>query len=910
MNRILKIITAICLGLVITTPVFATDGSLQTDLIFKNHGSAMLMLEVKTGKIIDANQAAIDFYGYSKDEIMSMTIQQMNTSTPEEVEKEREAAALQERNYFVFRHKLKDGSLRDVEVYSYPFVGEKGDQFLFSIIHDITPRINAEKEVRQGRWIIISLLALGVLLLTTYVTIIRKTKKELMKSNQQLKSLFDNMQEGFSLHEIICDDSGKPIDYKFIDANHSFEEMTGLNIAEIRNRTIKEVLPNTEDYWIEKYGSVALSGSSANFSNYSRELNKHFSVSVYSPKIGQFATIFADITDQVLANDRVALEKKLLVTILEDTLSGYWDWDLENGTEYLSPSFKSMFGYEDHELESSPETWQRLIFEEDLPCVMDLFNQHVESQGRIPFYNEVRYHHKNGSTVWVICSGRVVEWSQDNKALRMVGCHIDITRMKQLEKVLREEKALFKTTLQSLGDGVISTDKNGKVDIMNVVAEKLTGWSNEEARGKDFDDVFKIINEVTREGCESPVKRVFESREIIELDEDTLLIKKNGEELPIEDSAAPIRDEKGNISGAVVVFRDYTDKKEKQDKIAYLSYHDQLTGLYNRRFFEEELKRLDTERNLPFTIAMLDVNGLKLTNDAFGHLLGDALLKKVAEILRNECRTDDIIARIGGDEFVILLPKTTHEETDKIVRRIYEAADRERIENIIISVSIGWETKQSMDQQMKDVFIKAEEHMYTRKLTESQSMRNRTMQVILQRLNETNERERIHSEKVCRFSKQIGIAMKLGHETIKEIEIASLMHDIGKIAINEKLLNKPAPLTKAEFDEIKKHPETGYQILKAVDAYSSLAEYVLAHHERWDGTGYPRGLQGEDIPLIARIIMVAEAYEAMTSDRPYRNGLTKELAIEELRKHSGTQFDPEITKIFIEQIDADGFDSV
>jgi diguanylate cyclase (GGDEF)-like protein/PAS domain S-box-containing protein len=477
-----------------------------------------------------------------------------------------------------------------------------------------------------------------------------------------------------------------------------------------------------------------------------------------------------------------------------------------------------------------------------------------------------------------------------------------IDKLTENASMLELEKELFSTTLRSIGDGVISTDVRGNVELMNAVAENLTGWSIAEAKNQPLQSVFNIINERTRKSRDNPVERVFEVGGNVELEDQTLLIKKNNEEVPIEDSAAPIRDEKGNITGVVVVFRDCTEKKEKQEKIKYLSYHDQLTGLYNRHFFEEALKRLDTDRNLPFTIAMIDVNGLKLTNDAFGHEVGDLLLKSVGKVLKNECRTDDIVSRVGGDEFVILLPKTSHDEAELIVKRIYKAVDSQEIDNVIVSVSIGWETKVNLHQDIKEVFSKSEDYMYHKKITESQSMRNQTIKVIMQTLHETNSRERVHSERVSILSRKIGEAMKLGDEILKELEVAGLMHDIGKIAINNNILNKPGKLTESEYEEIKKHPEISYQILKSADVYTNLAECVLSHHERWDGKGYPRGLSGEEIPLVARIITVADAYEAMTSDRSYRKGMTHEETVEEIIRHSGTQFDASIVQILIELI--------
>jgi len=515
---------------------------------------------------------------------------------------------------------------------------------------------------------LIYFLGLLILILLIAIFIINKIKKNERDTKNKFKNLFENMHEGFALHEIILDAQGAPVNYRFLDANLAFERITGLKVESILGRTVLEILPQTEKSWIETYGSVALHGQNLTFSNYSAALDKYFTVNVYCPAPNQFATVFTDITFEKEAQEKIERERKILESILEDALSGYWDWNLVTNQEYLSPSFKSMFGYSDDEVENSPESWQKLIYQEDLPSVLEQFDSHIESRGAVPFYNEVRYHHKNGRTVWVICSGRVVEWDGE-KPLRMVGCHINITGIKELEALLREERSLFKTTLHSIGDGVISTDMNGRVGIMNGVAEELTGWSQREAKGRRFEEIFHVIHEFTRRPCDNPVEKVFEKEETIELENHALLIKKRGEEVPIEDSAAPIRDEKGSIKGVVVVFRDCTEKKEKQQKIEFLSYHDQLTGLYNRHFFEAELKRLDTDRNLPFTIAMIDVNGLKLTNDAFGHEAGDQLLQRVAQVLKQECRTDDIISRVGGDEFVVLLPKTSHVETVCLLTR-------------------------------------------------------------------------------------------------------------------------------------------------------------------------------------------------------------------------------------------------
>lgn len=471
------------------------------------------------------------------------------------------------------------------------------------------------------------------------------------------------------------------------------------------------------------------------------------------------------------------------------------------------------------------------------------------------------------------------------------------------KEIINTERLLFKTTLHSIGDGVISTDENGHILIMNEVAENLTGWKNHDALGLPFETIFNIIDENTKEKCPNPVSNVLKNKKIIQLNDHTILINKSGDQILIEDSAAPIINEHGNIAGVVVVFRDYTEKRQKQEEIFYLSYHDQLTGMYNRHFFQEELIRLDTKRNLPLSLVMLDVNGLKLTNDAFGHQMGDRLLQIVAETVKRVCREDDIVSRIGGDEFVLLLPKTNYKETELVVKRILSELEQVRLNEIIISVSIGWETKISSEQNIMDIFSKAEEHMYRKKLIESQSMRSKTIEVIIKTLNETNQREKIHSEKVSKISRKIGEALNLDHELLQEIEMAGLLHDIGKVAIDNTILNKPEKLTDSEYKTIQRHTEIGYHILKSVDEYSNLADYALAHHEHWDGSGYPRGIKGEEIPLVARIISVADVYEAMTGERPYKKAMSRQDAIDELKKCAGTQFDPEIIRVFCEDVE-------
>lgn len=468
-------------------------------------------------------------------------------------------------------------------------------------------------------------------------------------------------------------------------------------------------------------------------------------------------------------------------------------------------------------------------------------------------------------------------------------------------KVKNNEQKLY-ATLKSVGDGVIVVNKDCNVEFLNLVAQKLTGWTHQEALGKPFDQIFNIVNEFTREKTISPVTEVFETERIVELSNHTLLISKDGTERSIEDTAAPIRDKFNNVIGCVLVFKDFSEKKEKQKKIEYLSFHDQLTGLYNRRYFEEELKRLNTNRNLPISLIYADVNGLKTINDAFGHKTGDQLIQQVADGLKGQCRTDDIMARTGGDEFILLLPKTDKSNAERLANRIKEVIERQKIMGITISLSFGWNTKTDENQSIFEVLKSAEDFMYRKKMLSNSSKRSAVIKSILNTLYIKSPTENAHSKRVSLICESMGKAFNLNNDDLSELKIAGELHDIGKIAIDHAILNKAGKLSSSEWAQVRSHPETGYRILGTSSEFYTIAEYVLAHHERWDGRGYPKGLVGDQILWKSRIIAVADAYDAMTTDRPYRKALSKQEAAEEIRKNAGKQFDPEIVKIFLEQV--------
>ena len=342
----------------------------------------------------------------------------------------------------------------------------------------------------------------------------------------------------------------------------------------------------------------------------------------------------------------------------------------------------------------------------------------------------------------------------------------------------------------------------------------------------------------------------------------------------------------------------------QNEEIAYISHHDFLTGLHNRIYFEEEKKRLDIQSQLPISIIVGDINGLKLVNDGFGHAKGDELLIIISKILKDCCREEDVVSRIGGDEFGIILPRTDSKQAQLLCVRISDACNGYALHKglIYLSISLGYATKTKSTETMDTIVMTAEENMSTHKLLERKSVHSSIIASIKAIMFEKSQETEEHADRMVQLSKLVGKAMGLTERQLNELELLSTLHDIGKMGVSAEILSKPGKLSDREWVEIRKHPEIGFRIAQATSELIPIAEYILYHHERWDGKGYPEGLIGDKIPLLSRIVAIVDAFDAMTNDRAYRSAMTKNEAIEEIRRNSGTQFDPDISKVFIQQV--------
>lgn len=454
---------------------------------------------------------------------------------------------------------------------------------------------------------------------------------------------------------------------------------------------------------------------------------------------------------------------------------------------------------------------------------------------------------------------------------------------------ISEEKR--SSILEALPDWVFSFSRQGIITNYHKESDSGLLLSKDEFIGKHISEI--LPENIAAKTLEK-IKNVFDQGLLQTLYYDL------GEEGSIQ--SYELRIVKSDEAEVLGFLREVTAEKRYRENIEYLSKHDALTGLYNRHYFEKKLLELDKEENYPLCLIMADVNGLKLINDSFGYKVGDQMLIKVGEVFKKVCNSGEYLFRIGGDEFVIMVTNKRASQAEELVSRIKNAAKEERIKPTRISVSFGWAVKRDNSQDIQEVLKESENQMHKRKLYEGPSIRSKTINTIIKTLYEKNKREEEHSRRVSTLTGEFAEVLGMNDQEVQEIKTTGLLHDIGKIAIAENILNKKGRLSQEEYEEIKRHPEVGYRILSSVNDMSDMANYVLAHHERWDGKGYPKGIKGEAIPLQSRMISIVDAYDAMISYRTYRKEKTKEEAIEELRSNSASQFDPNLVEIFVQII--------
>ncbi|MFO7612960.1 MAG: diguanylate cyclase [Clostridia bacterium] len=604
-----------------------------------------------------------------------------------------------------------------------------------------------------------------------------------------------------------------------------------------------------------------------------------------------------DATDMMREKEALNMERNKLRTFIDSAGSMIVVLDATGRAAFINRTCCAMLGYD------SKDILGRLWIDDFVP------REHEDAARTMTDFEsfDMQGGYKVSEHPVITASGewRTVAWRStfikvdgENEAMVLLSGEDTTESRNMQDRILKSENALKKAELLNRS-GYFEYDFSSRACMWSDGLFELLGDECKKNTDAEVSGILPFLNQ-SGEIFENAVHEAFRKKKNFELDVN--LPGRMGDELACLlnctidfDGRTPVR-----MLGTIL---DMSGRKDQLEEIEYISYHDHLTGLYNRRYLEEEFSRLDVKRNYPFSVIMADINGLKLTNDSFGHNEGDALLISAAEILKAACRQDEIIARVGGDEFMILLPHTGAADAEKILKRISVAADGCTSTELPFSIGLGHAVKTDSKQNRDDLFKAAEDAMYRDKLRDHSKKRKEAIEVIFKTLCNRIDWEQDHAGKVSEICGRIGEALKMKKNEIERLRYAGLYHDIGKIAVREDLLKSPGKLIKTdEIENIRRHSETGYRILSSANDTADLAEFVLAHHERWDRKGYPRGLKEEEIPLQSRIIAIAAAYDAMANQRPFRKAMSQRRIYTEMRKNSGRQFDPGLVKLFISEI--------
>lgn len=472
-------------------------------------------------------------------------------------------------------------------------------------------------------------------------------------------------------------------------------------------------------------------------------------------------------------------------------------------------------------------------------------------------------------------------------------------RRLEAEARLEQSENLYRTTFEGTGTAMLIVDEDMTIAVINDRGADLLGMAREDIEGKCRWTDFVAPEDLERMSFYHRERRlrnlkVPDSYEFCLVD-----TRGNRREILLNVGLVP-----GTMQ-SVCSLIDITERKRNEERLRYMVMHDTLTGVYNRAYFEEEMRRMDVDRQGPISMIICDVDGLKLINDAWGHDAGDELLRGAAGVIAGAFRKTDCVARIGGDEFAVILPATDYRQGSTFVARIRERQAHFNRSNrlpVPLGISIGLATTDSPDVSMNDLFKEADNAMYREQLLSKTSARRAVGRALMAALDARDFITEGHAERLREMAAEFGRTLGITETRMSNLLLLAQFHDIGKVGTPDTILFKQGPLTDEERAEMQRHSEIGHRIALSTGDLASIADLILKHHEWWNGAGYPLGLQGEDIPIECRILAILDAFDAMTSDRPYRKAMSAEMALAEIERCAGTQFDPALVPRFVEMI--------
>lgn len=557
--------------------------------------------------------------------------------------------------------------------------------------------------------------------------------------------------------------------------------------------------------------------------------------------------------------------------------------------EYASPSVYSILGYIQKDI-LGKSVFDFIHPEDQEQTLTTLLAVNKTGEpGRV----DCRCRKADGEYLWI--EAVVNPFNKKPGVLSLVVVCLDITQRKQMERELTLQRVYFQQLFDNSPNGIVMMDNSERIVSINKGFEKLFQYKDDEASGQNINNLV-VPEHLLEDGI------AFSNRIITEglaNQRDTVRKKKDGSLVNVNLLGYPIIINNKQV-GLYVIYSDITDRKKTEDKLKYLSMSDSLTGLYNRGYFEQEMTNLQHDKDSMIGIIMCDLDGLKLINDTMGHDAGDTLLRSAAKILKNYFRETDIVARIGGDEFAVLLPGSTKPVVEKAIQRVKYSVKKYNEENIKLPLSLSVGFAQGQSKNIEELFKEADNGMYREKLHHSQSTRSAIVQTLVKAMEARDYITEGHGDRLQDLVENLAMKLVLPERVMSDLRLFAQFHDVGKVGIPDRILFKKGPLTPEETQEMKRHSEIGHRIAHSAPDLVPIADWILKHHEWWNGKGYPLGLKGEEIPLECRILAIVDAYDAMTNDRPYRKAMPWEKAVKELQKCAGEQFDPMLVNIFIQ----------
>lgn len=696
----------------------------------------------------------------------------------------------------------------------------------------------------------------------------------------------------------------KGLDGKYVMVNKTFADSAGVSEEEIMGKESHEIFSEAEAAFYTNRDQEVIQGRGTDFFEYKfrDRWQEEFKRAVRDSEgnvIG-ITGFFQDITRRKVVEDALK-ESERSMSVLLSNLPGVAyrcrndkSWTMT----FLSQGCQDLTGYTAEELiEGSEVTYYDLIHSDYRSKTFERWEQDV-AENRMSS-DEYVIRTKSGESKWIWEQSIPIP-DENGDLTHSEGFIQDITNIKKAEQALKESEDRFKTIFERapMGIGVFSSI-TGRATQINPKFSQIIGRSPKEILETDW----KLYTHPEDIPINLEKLRLMREKKITGFSLDKRYIKPDGSILWANMVIAPF-DSNEEDETHLCMIEDITFSKNKEQETEYLSYHDSLTGLYNRRFFEEEIRRADVSRKLPVSIIMGDVNGLKLINDSFGHGAGDMLLKEAARILHQSCREEDFVARIGGDEFVILLYQTDDWSTERLCQRISQACkeygrSRDK-KSFFLSISLGHATKKHPDQKMEKLLMEAEDMLYKSKHVQRGKTRKEIMKAVKIELVNRNYYTHEGFSEILQLSRQIGLSLNLSKNKIKQLELLLEIHDIGKLTLSEELSKKKwNQLSDFEKIEYRKHAEAGFRIAQGVNELKSIKDEVHTHHENWDGTGFPRGISGSQIPILARITRLMDEYADLTEGRPVKDARQSRIIQAFMEENSGKLFDPKVVKAFL-----------